>query len=170
MSRVEEQLHGGQSLLPVDNRRTERVACRTSELLDDDRPKEVPGECSCGNRVTVSAEQGLGDASDVVPQRLPLVLLRPDVRALERWDLVTDLAVEEITRSQCLGFHFQILSMVPRLPRSDISVILPRLTDLRHGQQTPEAGDASETPVAPSRLVPHARPYARTVTRTLIAV
>jgi hypothetical protein len=72
----------------------------------------VPGELRKELLVIASVQESIGDTSDVVPERLPLVLLRPHVRTLEWWDLVADLAVEQISWRQGLRFHRLILSYV----------------------------------------------------------
>src|SRR5690242_19417077 len=47
----------------------------------------------------------LRDARNVAPQRRPLVLLVPDVRTLERGDLVVLFALEQLSRTSGMRFH-----------------------------------------------------------------
>ena len=69
-------------------------------LLKDDRAEEM--RVLRRERFT---KQSVGNSNDVVPQRLPLVLLVPDVRPLEEWNNELLRLHEDHLRSADLGFQ-----------------------------------------------------------------
>jgi hypothetical protein len=78
VQRVQQQLQSRQALLSVDDGALLQVARRREELLQDNGAKEM----RCLRRVR-RAQQACGDTLQVLPERLPLQLLVPDVRTLE---------------------------------------------------------------------------------------
>ena len=100
VQRVDQQLQGRQPLLPVDDRPRLQRAHRVLQLLQHDGAKEV--------RLVLAArvcEETLRHAHDVLPQRLPLVLLVPDVGPLEQRDDQPLRLHEDQLRSSNLGIH-----------------------------------------------------------------
>ena len=110
VQRIQEQLQGRQPLLPVDDRSFLHRSRWILQLLEDDRAQEVrlmPG-ASIG-------EQPLRDAHDVAPQRLPLVVLVPDIRPLkQRNDQPLGLHEHHLRRAD-LGLHATGRSLSPDL-------------------------------------------------------
>jgi hypothetical protein len=79
MQRVEQQLERGQALLPIDDGSLLHQPGGVLNLLQNDRSKEmwiVP--------IVRAPEQPFSDSHDIIPERLPLVFLVPDVRSLEQ--------------------------------------------------------------------------------------
>jgi hypothetical protein len=76
---VEEELQRSQALLPIDDRAFLHQPGLIGELLQHDRPQEVRIV-----RSLAPSQMAVGDSYDVVPERLPLVLLIPDVRPVEK--------------------------------------------------------------------------------------
>ena len=76
---VQQQLQRRQPLLAVDDRSLLHQPGRVLDLLQDDGAEKVRMVLPSGLR-----QEPIGHPNDVVPQRLPLVLLVPDVRSLEQ--------------------------------------------------------------------------------------
>jgi hypothetical protein len=76
--RIEKQLQGGQTLLPVDDGALLHCAGRVLELLKHNSPEKM--WLTLGIRLT---QDSLCHPGDVDPQGLPLIVLVPYVRTLE---------------------------------------------------------------------------------------
>ena len=103
---VQQQLERGEPLLPVDNVAHVDEPDWHRSLLDDDRAEEVRRDVRQVEWAQVGRlDQPLGDGPDVVPERLPLILLIPDVWSLEERDHIAGGAGEELERRQRLRLH-----------------------------------------------------------------
>ena len=78
VERIQQELKRGQSLLSVDDRPLLQIAGRRGQLLQDDGTQEVRGL-----RRVRRLQQPRSYALQILPERLPLQLLVPDVGALE---------------------------------------------------------------------------------------
>ena len=89
----EEKLQSHEPLLSVNDRMFRCLDCGRLDELEHDRPEKVCGRLTRLNAVR-QLQNGIDDAHDVIPERLPLVLLGPDIRSLEGRYLVADVPVE----------------------------------------------------------------------------
>ena len=99
LDRIDEQLQSGEPLLSIDNDARFDPLYWVQSLLQN----------NCAHEVATSPavlDDGLGHIANVFPQRLPLVILGPNVWALENWDLVAHDFEEDILRGQDRGLHF----------------------------------------------------------------
>lgn len=97
---VQEELQRSQSLLAIDDRSDRQLAHRMRQLLDDYRAEEV------GLRLLLRARHAaFGDADDVLPERLPLGCLIPDVSPLEEGHHQPLWHPEHGVWSRNLGLH-----------------------------------------------------------------
>ena len=76
----------------------------------------------------------LREASDVLPQGLPLVFLIPDVRSLEEWDNKVLRQVEDLERRPNGCIHSTDHALAPPLPLTDILRLQARPWCLLHRQ------------------------------------
>ena len=95
---LEEQLKRRQPLLAVDDEPRFQAAGLFRLVLEYDRTEEVGAGWLIGQHPT-------GDGLDIGPERLPLLLLFPDIRPLiERHDVPPVLA-EDRFQVECAGVH-----------------------------------------------------------------
>lgn len=96
-----EQLHRRQALLPIDDGTGCDVTCTRLSLLQDDGTQEVRNGVVPGRIVQLP----FGDVANVLPERLPLQLARPDIGPLiERHD-VLDVLPEDGYEIARIGLH-----------------------------------------------------------------
>ena len=81
MKRVQQELQRGQALLPVNNCALLHLAGLLLNLLEHHRTEKVWMMLVAG-----PDQNPIRDAHDVIPQRVPLVFLVPDIRPLEQGD------------------------------------------------------------------------------------
>ncbi len=105
LSRVEQQLQRRQPLLAVDHMPHGDEARRDPLLIQDDRPEEVRGDRQAAVRVGGGIHQLLGQRTDILPERVPLVVSGPHVRPLEERYDIADVRAEETSGGQCLCLH-----------------------------------------------------------------
>lgn len=91
---VQHQLQRGDPLLPVDNVADSDEPGRDLLLFQHYRAEEV-GHAECAERSWGCIQDLLGDRTDVLPQRLPLVFLGPHVWPLKQRDDVTHVRTED---------------------------------------------------------------------------
>ena len=104
---IEQQLQCRQALLAVDDMPRGDVADLTLGLIDDDRSEEVRRRLLC-SEARRDLQQLLGDPANVLPQRVPLVLLVPHIRTLEQRDHVPDVVPEDVRRCERLCLHLMV--------------------------------------------------------------
>lgn len=66
------------------------------DLVEDDRAEKVAADLVGARASGVALKHGLGAPGDVLPERLPLLFLLPDVGALEERHDVAALPLEEV--------------------------------------------------------------------------
>ena len=99
LDRIDEQLQSGEPLLSIDNDAGFDPLYWVQSLLQN----------NCAHEVATSPavlDDGLGHIANVFPQRLPLVILGPNIWALENGDLVAHDFEEDILGGQDRGLHF----------------------------------------------------------------
>src|SRR5688500_18772647 len=88
---LQHQLQRRQPLLTVDDLAPWETECGVWRLLQDDSAQKV--RC---DRLASRIENAVSRPTNVVPERLPLVVLLPHVGSLEEWDRVTGLLGEHV--------------------------------------------------------------------------
>ena len=119
MRGVEEDLQRCHALLTVDNRMPRHIASVCGDLLQDDRSKKVTGDAVECVAVRIGCEQSQSNATNVTPKWCPLVFFVPHVGALERRNLVLDLPVKEVSRSESVSLHGRSVTQKARITKSD---------------------------------------------------
>ena len=124
MHRIEEELQGGEPLLPVDYGSNAQTSYLGLLLLQDYCPEEV--RCCL-----FPAFDPLGDPPDIIPKWCPLAFSGPHIRALEERHQESLRAEENVLRGFNLGQHVAIHSSSSCCYMSSLSTG----TDGRRGQR-----------------------------------
>lgn len=101
----EQELQRRQALLPVDDLDGVDLPPVDLDLVEDHRPEEVVLDAVAARAPRLTVEDGLGASGDVLPERLPLLVLLPHVRALEKRHDVPPLLLEHLDERELARLH-----------------------------------------------------------------
>jgi hypothetical protein len=107
----EQQQEGCESLLAIDYSDSVSVPSKDFDLFTHDRPEEVWWDI----RHLTELEDVIGNVTNVIPERLPVIVAVPLVIPLEDRDEVADVPVEQRSHFNSRGLH----SCPPPIARYD---------------------------------------------------